>query len=84
MYASSAKFSIGSTANATATTDASAATVTVSGGPNPTDVFATTFPPNANGVARPGWRALEGTAPQLLGLASATAAALLAGAWTLL
>ena len=54
MFPSSAQFIIGSTTNFRATTNTSAPTVTVSGGLNPTDVFATTLPPNANGVAQPG------------------------------
>ena len=74
----------GATENASATTDPSVPTVTVSGAPNPTAVFATTFPPNANGVAAPGWRALEHARPQLLALACATAMCLLGGAVTLL
>ena len=84
MFASSQKFSIGATANARATTNPNVPTVTVSGSPNPTAVFATTFPPNANGVAVPGWRALEGAAPQMLGLLSVTAMCVLGGAITLL
>jgi len=84
MFATSAKFSIGSTANSSAATASGAATVTVSGTPNPTAVFATTFPPNANGVAMPGWRAIEGSLPQLLALVGAMVMCLLGGAMTLL
>ncbi|GJE97022.1 hypothetical protein PsYK624_132320 [Phanerochaete sordida] len=84
MFATSTKFSIGSQANTSATTDSSVATVTVSGSPNPTAVFATTFPPNANGVLAPGWRALDGTFPQLLALLGTLVMCVLGGALTLL
>lgn len=84
MFASSQQFSIGSTANSSATTNPNVPTVTVSGAPNPTDVFATTFPPNSNGVARPGWQAFQGAGPQMIALASALMACLLGGAVTLL
>lgn len=56
MYAVSSRFTIleadatpDSSKSATATAEAGAATVTVSGGPNPTKMFATTFPAEANG-----------------------------------
>ncbi|OBZ74289.1 hypothetical protein A0H81_05627 [Grifola frondosa] len=59
LYAASQRFAIGSSSNGSAPSPiASAATVTVSGAPNPTAVFATTFPPSANGVATR-WRALR-------------------------
>jgi len=88
MYGSSPKFSIaaaGSGANATSgSADPAAATVTVSGSPNPTQVFATTFPPSANGVAVPGWKAIEGSRMQLLAMLSVMLISVLGGAWTVL
>ncbi|EKM52234.1 uncharacterized protein PHACADRAFT_260468 [Phanerochaete carnosa HHB-10118-sp] len=84
MFATSSKFSIGSTTNSSATTATSAPTVTVSGSPNPTAVFATTFPPNSNGVVTPGWRAVENSLPQLFALVGTIIMCLLGGAMTLL
>ncbi|KAI0683018.1 hypothetical protein BC835DRAFT_1423695 [Cytidiella melzeri] len=84
MFGSSAKFSIGSSANGTTSADPSVPTVTVSGAPNPTMPFATTFPATANGVAMPGWRALEGSLPQMLAMLSVVILSLLGGAWTVL
>lgn len=84
MYGTSPKFSVGATANGTVSADSSAPTVSVSGAPNPTAVFATTFPALANGVAAPGWKAVEGTMPQILALLSVMTFCLLGGAWTVL
>ncbi|KAI0350556.1 hypothetical protein OH77DRAFT_1430894 [Trametes cingulata] len=84
MYASSQRFAIADAANGTAASPANAPTVTVSGGPNPTAVFATTFPPSANGVRAPGWQALEGASRPLIGIASAVLVCALGGAWTVL
>ncbi|KAI0369542.1 hypothetical protein BV20DRAFT_946060, partial [Pilatotrama ljubarskyi] len=84
MYASSQRFAIGDANNGTAASPANAPTVTVSGGPNPTAVFATTFPPSANGVSAPGWKALEGASRPLIGVASAMLVCALGGAWTVL
>ena len=84
MYATSPRFSIGDSSNGTQTTNPSLPTVTVSGGPNPTNVFATTFPASANGVAVPGWRAVQGSMPQIIALCSVITLCLLGGAWTVL
>jgi len=84
MYTTSPKFTIGSSANASATTDPNVATVTVSGGPNPTKAFATTFPPSENGVVMPGWKAVEGSMPQIVALMGVMAMCLVGGAWTVL
>ena len=81
MYGASQRFAIADTGNGSAPTPVSAAaTVTVSGGPNPTVGFATTFPASANGVAAPGWRAVEGARTQLGLLAGVMAACVLGGA----
>ena len=50
MYANSQKFSIAATGNATVKPLPSQPTVTVSGGPNPTAQFATTFALASNGI----------------------------------
>ncbi|CAL1698612.1 unnamed protein product [Somion occarium] len=86
MFTTSSRFSIGdSSSNATATEpDSSAPTVTISGGPNPLNDFATTFPPSANGVAMPGWKAIEGSKGQLIGLFTAMMLCMAGGAFTLL
>ena len=69
--------------NGTVSTPAAGApTVTISGGPDPTVGFATTYPPSANGVSS--LRTLEGARMQLLSLASVMAVCLLGGAWTVL
>ncbi|PIL25687.1 hypothetical protein GSI_11437 [Ganoderma sinense ZZ0214-1] len=80
MYAASQRFAIADTGNGSVPSPASAATVTVSGGPNPTAGFATTFPAAANGVAAPGWRAVEGARTQLGLMAGVVAACVLGGA----
>ena len=85
MYGSSPRFAIASSGNGTTPTAASgAATVTVSGGPNPTVGFATTFPASANGVAAPGWQAVQGAQTQLLALVCTVLVAVGGGAWTVL
>ncbi|KAL7278792.1 hypothetical protein PYCCODRAFT_1413813 [Trametes coccinea BRFM310] len=87
MYASSQRFSIADAGNSSATPAspaAGAATVTVSGAPNPTAVFATTFPPSANGVSAPGWKAVEGARSQLVAIGAVMAVCALGGAWTVL
>ncbi|KAI0083104.1 hypothetical protein BDY19DRAFT_910848 [Irpex rosettiformis] len=84
MFGLSPKFSIGSSANSTVTANPSVATVTVSGAPNPTVPFATTFPATANGVAMPGWQALTHAMPQMLATVGVVMMCLLGGAWTIL
>ncbi|KAI0920705.1 hypothetical protein AcW1_002373 [Taiwanofungus camphoratus] len=85
LYTSSAAFAIANSSNSSSPTPvASAPTITLSGGPNPTDAFATTFPPSANGVSVPGWRAIEGCTLQLFGVFGAMVMCLLGGALTLL
>ncbi|KAJ3556159.1 hypothetical protein NM688_g2176 [Phlebia brevispora] len=83
MYGTSPRFSVSGSSNASSPI-ANAPTVSVSGAPNPTDVFATTFPALANGVAVPGWKAVEGAMPQLLALFGTMAVCLLSGAWIVL
>ena len=81
MYAASQRFAIADSGNGSAPAPASGApTVTVTTGPNPTQGFATTFPASANGVAAPGWRAVEGARTQLGLLAGVVAACVLGGA----
>ncbi|KAI0087471.1 hypothetical protein BDY19DRAFT_889200, partial [Irpex rosettiformis] len=84
MFGVSPKFSIGSSANSTATANPAVATVTVSGAPNPTIPFATTFPASANGVAMPGWQSLQGHFHQMLAMLSVVIMCLVGGAWTVL
>ncbi|KAJ6606652.1 hypothetical protein DFH09DRAFT_1120866 [Mycena vulgaris] len=78
MHGSSPRFSVlaaGSTSNSSTTTNPKAATVTVSGAPNPTMAFATTFPISSSGASRP---------VQSWGVAGAVAGCMLSAAWTLL
>lgn len=83
MYGASQRFAIGDSGNGTVPTPAAGApTVTISGGPDPTVGFATTFPPSANGVSS--LRALEGARTPLLSLAGVMAVCVLGGAWTVL
>ena len=83
MYAASQRFAIADSGNGSVPSPVSAAaTVTVSGGPNPTVGFATTFPPSANGVSAT--MAVEGARMQLFALASVMAVCVLGGAWTVL
>ncbi len=84
MFGSSSKFSIGSSANGTTTTNPAVATVTVSGAPNPTVPFATTFPAAANGVALPGWQSLQSTLPHMFAILGVVIMCLVGGAWTVL
>ncbi|KAI0772328.1 hypothetical protein BD413DRAFT_474321, partial [Trametes elegans] len=85
MYASSQRFSIGDSGNGTSgSAVSSAATVTVSGGPNPTKAFATTFPPSANGAVAPAWQTVQGARTQLVGMTCAVVFCVLGGAWTVL
>ncbi|RPD68385.1 hypothetical protein L226DRAFT_540735 [Lentinus tigrinus ALCF2SS1-7] len=83
MYGASQRFAISDSGNGTAPTPAAGApTVTVSGGPNPTVGFATTFPPSANGVSA--MRAVDGARMQLWAVASVVAVCMFGGAWTVL
>lgn len=83
MYGASQRFSISDTGNGTAPTPAAGApTVTISGGPNPTVGFATTFPPNPNGVSA--LKTVGGAQMQLMSLVSVVAVCALGGAWTVL
>ncbi|TFY78459.1 hypothetical protein EWM64_g5555 [Hericium alpestre] len=83
MYANSARFTIldsSSTSNTTGLkVDATKPTVTVSGGPDPTAVFATTFPPSANGVV-----AIHSWTAHALGMLSIVSLGLVGGALTVL
>ncbi|KAL5525055.1 hypothetical protein ACEPAF_8924 [Sanghuangporus sanghuang] len=89
MYAISPRFTIleagSSIQNASASAEAAVATattLTISGGPNPTAVFATTFPAIDSGVQA--WR-LDSTArASTLGIMCAGAAVVLGAAWTVL
>jgi hypothetical protein len=82
MHATSPRFSIlpaGSTSNSSATTNPKAATVTVSGAPNPTQAFATTFAIATNGASR---LVLRGGKTR--GVISAVLGCVLGAAWTLM
>ncbi|TFY63169.1 hypothetical protein EVG20_g6429 [Dentipellis fragilis] len=87
MYGNSPQFSIldsSSTANSSNPSPESAKpTVTLSGGPNPTAVFATTFPPSVNGVVG-GWDAMRGWTSLVLGLLSIVTLGVASGALTVL
>ena len=83
MFGLSPRFSIADSSNASSPI-ATAVTVTVSGSPKPTDVFATTFPALANSVATPGWKAGEGTLPQIVAFVGVMTLCMLGGAWTVL
>ena len=83
MYGASQRFAISDTGNGTVPTPAAGApTVTISGGPNPTVGFATTFPPSNNGVSA--LRTVEGARMQLWAVASVVAVCVFGGAWTVL
>ncbi|KAI0791116.1 hypothetical protein C8Q75DRAFT_805976 [Abortiporus biennis] len=87
MYASSPQFAIvnSGASNATASSpDPTVPTVTVSGSPNPTQVFATTFPPSANGAMLPTWQLIQGSGMQMFALMSTLLICLFGGAWTVL
>ncbi|KAL5498168.1 hypothetical protein ACEPAH_2298 [Sanghuangporus vaninii] len=89
MYAISPRFTVleagSSIQNTSASAEpavATATTLTISGGPNPTAVFATTFPAIDSGVQA--WR-LDSTARRsMLGIMCAAAAVVLGAAWTVL
>ena len=84
MYGSSQQFSISNSGNGSnPSPNPTAATITVSGTPNPTAAFATTFPPSSNGVSAPGWKLVEQSSTQILALTSVLLC-VLAGAWTVL
>lgn len=86
MYSTSSRFTIldasgSSSANSSQPSpDSSAPTVTVSGSPNPTNAFATTFPPVANGV-KAGWD--SATTSQAVSLMCVLTACLMGAAWTI-
>ena len=83
MYGTSSRFAVADSANGTTPTAASgAATVTISGGPNPTVGFATTFTATANAAAA--HLAPATGAMPVLALASAMVACVLGGAWSVL
>jgi len=82
MYSTSPQFTISnatSSNTAKPSTDPSAPTVTVSGSPNPTNAFATTFPPVANGV-KAGWD--SALTSQAISLTCALTVCLMSAAWT--
>ncbi|GBE86820.1 hypothetical protein SCP_1000620 [Sparassis crispa] len=82
LYAYSEKFAIANSSNGSSpTTNPSAHVVSISGAPNPTDNFATTFP--ASGAA-PGWHGVTGSLPQLVGILSALLMCAMGGALTVL
>jgi len=79
MYATSPRFTIADSANSSSTQpkpNAAVPTVTVSGAPNPTIAFATTFPASANGAVR--W-----DTNGLLGVGGAFVGCAISAAWTL-
>ncbi|KAJ7771876.1 hypothetical protein B0H16DRAFT_1515055 [Mycena metata] len=82
MYGTSPRFTVlpsGSASNMSSTTNPNAATVTVSGAPNPTQAFATMFALAESGARRP---TLSGG--QTWGLTTVMVASLVGAAWTLL
>ncbi|THH28566.1 hypothetical protein EUX98_g5630 [Antrodiella citrinella] len=84
-YGTSSMFSIRTSSNATTTTpDPTAPTVTISGSPNSLSTFATTFPASANGVALPGFKAVQASMPQLLAISLAMMFCLMGGVMTVL
>jgi hypothetical protein len=86
MYSTSSRFTILDASNTTAANssqpspDSSAPTVTVSGSPNPTNAFATTFAAVSNGV-RAAWD-LASTS-QVVSLTCAFTACMMGAAWTI-
>ncbi|KAF9817403.1 hypothetical protein IEO21_03457 [Rhodonia placenta] len=83
LYASSPSFAIANTSNGSTTTPASGVpTVTISGAPNPTDLFATTFAGSSSGGT--GWRAVQDSSLQIMAVLSAMAMCILGGVLTVL
>jgi hypothetical protein len=89
MYATSPRFSILAASSSVSSNGShpapnpSVPTVTVSGAPNPTQAFATTFPALPNGVLR-GWNILGGEGlGQMLALGGVTLGCTLGAVWTL-
>jgi len=81
LYSTSPRFTIAnSSSSSQPSADSSAPTVTVSGTPNPTNAFATTFPAMANGV-KAGWDAVS--TAQVVSLTCALTACLMGAAWTI-
>ncbi|KAJ7156113.1 hypothetical protein C8R43DRAFT_999403 [Mycena crocata] len=81
MHATSPRFSIlaaGGASNSSTTTNPKAATVTVSGAPNPTQAFATTFAIVTSGALR------SVLGPESWGVAAVMLGSLVGAAWTLL
>ncbi|PCH43296.1 hypothetical protein WOLCODRAFT_138283 [Wolfiporia cocos MD-104 SS10] len=83
LYASSQTFSIAESANSSEPSAASGVpTVTISGSPNPTNLFATTFA-SSNGLAT-GWKALGGARFQIVAVLSSVLVCVLGGVLTVL
>ncbi|EPQ50265.1 hypothetical protein GLOTRDRAFT_108667 [Gloeophyllum trabeum ATCC 11539] len=85
MYTVSDKFSVvasGSSVSSSLQPAASAPTVSIVGGPNPTNAFSTTFPPSANGVQA--WAVVQGSVMQMGAVATVLAISLLSGALAVL
>ncbi|EPT00011.1 hypothetical protein FOMPIDRAFT_1023988 [Fomitopsis schrenkii] len=81
LYTSSSTFTISDSANSSSPTpDSSAPTVTVSGAPNPTAQFATTF---ASAGTR-GWTGADGAALHILSITSALLVCMICGAFSIL
>ncbi|KAF7338571.1 hypothetical protein MVEN_02083300 [Mycena venus] len=84
MHGTSPRFSIlaaGASTNGSTATNPKAATVTVSGAPNPTQAFATTFALAASSATRPVLLLVGG---QRWGVATALGGCILGAVWTLL
>nr|GAT58028.1 predicted protein [Mycena chlorophos] len=84
MYAVSPRFSVlasGASGNMSSSLNSKASTVTVSGSPNPTQAFATTFALAASGARRLAAPLLP---QQTLGLSSAVLGCVLGALWTLI
>lgn len=81
LYTSSSTFTISDSTNSSSPTpNPSAPTVTISGAPNPTAQFATTF---ASAGMR-GWTGADGAALQILSITSVLLACMLCGAFSVL
>jgi len=86
MYSTSPQFTILDASNTTSrnasqpSPDSSAPTVTVSGSPNPTNAFATTFPAVSNGV-KAAWD--TASVSQVVSLTCALTACMMGAAWTI-
>jgi len=83
LYASSQSFAISDSSNSSSPSPATGApTVTISGAPNPTQQFVTTFPASSNGM--PGLKAVQESSLQIMAVLSVTVMCILGGVLTVL